>query len=58
MYNASFLGALTRPSHYVEFLDYFKASDLLTRPFALRKDGRLPNHVIRELLPHLVIQAV
>ena len=57
VYNSSFLGTLAKPSHYVEYLDYFKGSDLLTRAFALRKDGRLPNHVIRELLPHLIIQA-
>ena len=56
VYDSSFAGAVTRPSHFIEYLDIFPVSALLSRAFVLRKDQRLPNHVIRELLPHLYIQ--
>lgn len=54
MYDASFRGALAKPNHYIEFCDTLKASQLLTRPFKLRKDGRIPNQVVAQLLPYLV----
>ena len=43
-----------KPDHYIEFCDTLKASQLLTRPFQLRKDGRLPNRMVVQLLPYLV----
>ena len=54
VYDASFRGALAKPNHYIEFCDTLKASQLLTRPFKLRKDGRIPNQVVAQLLPYLV----
>ena len=54
VYTSSFRGALVKPDHYLEFCDTLKASQFLTRPFQLRKDGRLPNRVVVQLLPYLV----
>ena len=54
VYTSSFRGALVKPDHYIEFCDTLKASQFLTRPFQLRKDGRLPNRVVVQLLPYLV----
>ena len=54
VYNSAFRGALAKPNHYVEFKDTLKISQLLTRPFTLRKDGKLPHHVVEQLLPYLV----
>ena len=54
VYNSSFRGALVEPDHYIEFGDTLKTAQLLTRPFQLRKDGRLPNRMVVQLLPYLV----
>ena len=48
VYTSSFRGALVKPNYYIEFCDTLKASQLLTRPFQLRKDGRLPNRVVAQ----------
>ena len=48
VYNSSFRGALVEPNHYIEFGDTLRASQLLTRPFQLRKDGRFPNRVVAQ----------
>ena len=49
VYDSVFRGALAKPDHFIEFCDTLKASQLLTRPFTLRKDGRLPNDVVEQL---------
>ena len=54
VYDSAFRGALAKPDHFIEFCDTLKASQLLTRPFTLRKDGRLPNDVVEQLIPYLV----
>jgi len=55
VYDRAFRGELTRPQHFIEYKDSFPISALLTRAFALRKNGTLPNHVVEQLLPHLFV---